>query len=244
MIDENRLSEEFIYENEENYQHNLHYEGGEIRKSFYVNGLQEGIEKVFDKNGNLIEEHTYKRGRHTYYKRFINGKVSEESVMETGDRDMFETDDVRKLVVQLSENDYEISLSVDERIFAEFQLENNIGQENFDKGDDSELKNIDGYDPNKDTYTGKTLSREDESKVDKENLLKYLNEYIESEEFEEGSDLDSFCSWAVFEYGMSFEQDLILSYQEEVFYVEGENTMRASCYFMEEQRSYDLKIKI
>jgi len=82
LINENRLGEEFIYENEENYQHNHHYEGGEIRKSFYVNGLQEGIEKVFDKNGNLVEEHTYKCGRNTYYKRFIDGKVSEESVME------------------------------------------------------------------------------------------------------------------------------------------------------------------
>jgi len=185
--------------------------------------------------------------KETLYKIEIDGLYisNVEKLQEkTRDRDMFETDDLRKLVVQLSKNDYEILLSVEERIFAEFQLENNTGQEKFDKGDDSELKNIDGFDPNKFTYTGKTLSREDESKVDKENLLKYLNEYIKSEDFEEGSDLDSFCSWAVFEYGMSFEQDLILSNQEEIFYVEGENTMRVSCYFMEEQRSYDLKITI
>ena len=82
LINENRLYEEYIYDDSENYQHNHHYEGGEIRKSFYVDGLQEGIEKVFDKNGNIIEEHTYKSGRNTYYKRFIDGKVSEESVME------------------------------------------------------------------------------------------------------------------------------------------------------------------
>ncbi len=82
LINENRLCEQYIHDDSENYQHNLHYEGGEIRKSFYVDGLQEGIEKVFDKNGNIIEEHTYKRGRNTYYKRFIDGKVSEESVME------------------------------------------------------------------------------------------------------------------------------------------------------------------
>jgi antitoxin component YwqK of YwqJK toxin-antitoxin module len=82
LINENRLCEESIYDDSENYQHNHHYEGGEIRKSFYVDGLQEGIEKVFDKNGNLVEEHTYKRGRNTYYKRFIDGKVSEESVMD------------------------------------------------------------------------------------------------------------------------------------------------------------------
>jgi hypothetical protein len=82
LINENRLCEEYIYDDSENYQHNHHYEVGEIRKSFYVDGIQEGIEKVFDKNGNLIEENTYKSGRNTYYKRFIDGKVSEESVME------------------------------------------------------------------------------------------------------------------------------------------------------------------
>jgi len=81
LINENRLCEEYIYDDSENYQHNHHYEGGEIRKSFYVDGLQEGVEKVFDKNGNLIEENTYKSGRNTYYKRFIDGKISEESVI-------------------------------------------------------------------------------------------------------------------------------------------------------------------
>ena len=82
LINENRLCEEYIYDDYENYQYNQHYEGGEIKKSFYVDGLQEGVEKVFDKNSNLIEERTYKSGRNTYYKRFIDGKVSEESVIE------------------------------------------------------------------------------------------------------------------------------------------------------------------
>jgi len=82
LINENRLADEYIYEDNENYQCKHHYEGGEIRKSFYVDGLQDGIEKVFDKDGNLIEEHTYKSGRNTYYKRFIDGKVSKEYAVE------------------------------------------------------------------------------------------------------------------------------------------------------------------
>ncbi len=82
LINENRLDDEYIYEDDENYQCIHHYEGGEIRKSFYVDGLQEGVEKVFDKDGNLIEEHTYKSGRNTYYKRYIDGKVSNEYAVE------------------------------------------------------------------------------------------------------------------------------------------------------------------
>ena len=81
-IKENRLGHENIYDDGILCQNNKYYEGGEIRQSLFVDGLQEGIEKVFDKEGNLVEEHTYKRGRNTYYKRFIEGKVSEESVME------------------------------------------------------------------------------------------------------------------------------------------------------------------
>jgi len=82
LIQENRLRNEIIYEDKDNYKYIEYYEGGETRQSFFVDGIQEGIENVFDKNGNLVEEHTFKNGKNTYYKRFIDGKVSEESVKE------------------------------------------------------------------------------------------------------------------------------------------------------------------
>lgn len=82
LINENRLGHENIYDNGVHCQTKKYYEGGEVRQSFYVDELQDGVEKVFDKDGNLIEEHTYKIGRNTYYKRLIDGKVSKEYAVE------------------------------------------------------------------------------------------------------------------------------------------------------------------
>ena len=78
----NRLRNQTNFLNEDNYKVIEYYVGGETRQSFFVDGIQEGIEKVYDKNRNLVEEHTFENGKNTYYKRFIDGKVSEESVIK------------------------------------------------------------------------------------------------------------------------------------------------------------------
>jgi len=87
LLEEKRLTEKYLYKDQENkdqenFEKIFYYEGGETRHSSIDGGLQEGVEKVFDKDGNLIEEHTYKYGINTYYKKFINGEIIEERDVE------------------------------------------------------------------------------------------------------------------------------------------------------------------
>ena len=78
LINENRLNEEFLYEDEENYEHKHHYEGGEIRHSICKDGQFHGLEKVHDKDGNLIVENKFEFGKQIYYREFANGKMIKE----------------------------------------------------------------------------------------------------------------------------------------------------------------------
>jgi hypothetical protein len=80
-IEENSLMNEVIYNDSDNYQINTPYDGGEVRKSFYVDSLKHGVEKVFDKEGVILEELTFEYGRETYYKEYVDGKITQEYVV-------------------------------------------------------------------------------------------------------------------------------------------------------------------
>ena len=127
-------------------------------------------------------------------------------INEINANSLFDTNDVRKLVFQLSDNKPKIILNVEDRYFGAFQLKDDLKEEEFERIDS---KYYEYFDPNKPTYTGTTIFREYECLVSKESLIRYLNEFIESEEFIEGEkDLNSFLSWGFNKYGLSFEQDL------------------------------------
>lgn len=183
------------------------------------------IQKIPSENENLKE----------------TGNILNMDVEKTNESNVFDTDDVRNLVVQLSENNPKIVLNVEDRYFGVFQLEQDLKEEEFERVDPGEFEY---FDTEKPAYAGTTIYREYECFVSKQVLIQFLNEYIESSEFDEDEmDLDSFLNWAHFEHGHSFEQDLDSGEIKEIVEVQGKKIYKVENWEVEEQSSCDLSIK-
>lgn len=172
-------------------------------------------------------------------------KVNENESINNEEKEVnkiiYDTDDVRKLLVQLSESDTEIKLSVSDRYFGRFQLENNLTEDEFDFVDSKEYQD---FDPKKPIYTGTTIYREYECEVSNDVLIDYLKKYIESSEFNEDEmDLDSFLRWGDHEYGHSFEEELDCGKIKEVIDVQGKEIYLVSMWEMEEHRNRHMVIE-
>ena len=193
--------------------------------------LFESLEETINFRDDLISNH-------------LNEKTSNENELQNNKENkvlIYNTEDVRKLLVQLSGSDPEIKLSISDRYFGAFQLEKDLTEQEFKIVNAQEYQDFDSKKP---AYTGTTIYREYECYVSKSILMNYLNEYIESAEFNEDEmDLDSFISWGEFEHGHSFEHELDCGEIKEVIDVQGKEVYLVEVWEMDEHRDRHMIIE-
>ena len=195
--------------------------------------LFESLENAINFRDELISEHLNEKPLNENESH--NNEEKEDNIL------IYDTEDVRKLLVQLSGSDPEIKLSVSDTYFGAFQLEKDLSEQEFNFVDAQEYQD---FDPKKPAYTGTTIYREYECYVSKSVLIDYLKEYIESSEFNEDEmDLDSFLRWGDFEHGHSFEHELDGGEIEEVIDVQGKEVYLVSIWEMDEHRDRHMIIE-